>query len=416
MRTRVIALAATTAVLAVVAAAAVSTFSRDAPPRERTAVDEREADRLIDGYRQGAVARLPAGIRYAGAARDFVACPGAPGRYTVSARYDLMPEVVAAGATAVTVLRDYWRHLGYRVVNETTGQTSQLLVEDPADGFRIGVSRRTAQFLRLAISSPCLTPATPPAALVLPEDLATAREAYGRYASGRLAELAAVVGTLRAAIARGDLSRARTAWRTALLCWDRVGAAYGTFGASADAIDGLPQGLPGGTTDPAFTGLHRVEYGLWHGDSRTRLLSFADRLGHDVRVLRAGLVPALPDARDLPLRVHEILEDAVRFDLEGLTDLGGGAGLAETAAAVDATTALLDVFRPLLDAQRPGLTSAARTALAALRQALRAARTGPAWPAPASLAPAERRRIEAALGAALEVLAQAPGLLETANS
>jgi high-affinity iron transporter len=224
------------------------------------------------------------------------------------------------------------------------------------------------------------------------------------------------VRTLRAAIVRDDQPGARTAWLTALQCWARVGAAYGSFGSFADAIDGLPSGRPGGTGDPGFTGLHRVEYGLWHGEPRTRLLSSVDRLGLDVRALRAGLTPALPDARDLPLRVQEVLEDAARFDLEGLTDLGGGAGLAETGAGVDATEALLDVFGPLLDVRRPGLTPAARTALAALRRALLTARHGTGWPATSSLDPDTRRGIESALGAALEILAQAPGLLETAGS
>jgi high-affinity iron transporter len=74
------------------------------------------------------------------------------------------------------------------------------------------------------------------------------------------------VTALRAAARDGDTARARAAWLTAQLRWERVGAAYGSFGDLADAIDGLPQGLSGGTSDSAFTGLHRIEYGLWQAN------------------------------------------------------------------------------------------------------------------------------------------------------
>lgn len=93
----------------------------------------------------------------------------------------------------------------------------------------------------------------------------------------------------------------------------------------------------------------------------------------------------------------------MRFHFAGLTDMGAGAGLAETAADVDATVALLDMFGPLLDARRPALRPAVHTGLEHLRRALAAS-------------PVVRRDIDAALGGVLETLAQAPGLLEVTGS
>jgi high-affinity iron transporter len=251
---------------------------------------------------------------------------------------------------------------------------------------------------------------------VLPQELATALGAYEQYAAGQLAELAGDAATLRVAVGSGDVAAARTAWLRAQLCWDRLGAAYGTFDDLADAIDGLPQGLPGGTGDADFTGLHRIEYGLWHNEAPASLLGVVDRMAADVARLRDTLHDVVPAPSDLPLRAHEILEDALRYHLTGLTDLGGGAGLARTWADVDATAVLLDMLGPLIDSRRPELLPAIRAGLAALRQALSSARNGAGWPAPGAVDPAVRRRIDAALGDTLETLAQVPGLLETVGS
>ncbi|WP_432983997.1 EfeM/EfeO family lipoprotein [Dactylosporangium sp. CA-233914] len=414
MRNRRILIVAATAVLAVAAALAVYLLPRHAAGRPGQSVDAGRAQELTEEYRRDTVARIPARLSYAEAVRGYVACPGKPGRYELSSRFDLRPD--SGPTVAFTALREHWKRQGYWVLNDAAAANGQLLVENPANGFRLGVSQRATRYIRVVISSPCLDPAAPPVPPVLAQDLVTALGAYEGYAAARLAELADDVTALRAAVAGGDVAKARAAWLTARLRWARVGAAYGTFDDLADAIGGLPQGLPGGTGDPDFAGLHRIEQGLWHGEDPARLLAVVDRLAADVSRLRDTLHEVLPAPADLPLRAHEILEDALRDDLTGLTDLGAGAGLAATWAGVEATEALLDMLAPLLDARRPQLLPAARAGLAALRQALQAARSGDAWPAPDTLAPASRRRIDAALGGALETLAQVPGLLEVAGS
>ncbi|WP_433379321.1 EfeM/EfeO family lipoprotein [Actinoplanes sp. CA-142083] len=395
-RFRIALLAATTAV---VAAAGAFAFVRSGASAAIPVPTEREARALIDKYRSDAAAGISKTIRYAEAVSTIGACSDPAGTYTISSRYSMMPPSGTEGAAAVDALRQHWADLGYRVVVDVPGQNSQLLTEDPATGFRVGISQRAASFLRLVVSSPCLTLPYTPAPPVLPEEQASVREEYQRYVAGVLDQLTRDVTALRSAVAGSDRTKARAAWLIAQLTWDRVGAAYGSFGDYADAIDGLPQGLPGGVRDPDFTGLRRIEYGLWHGEALGVLRPLADAVAEQVAALRADLPGATPDAIDLPLRLHEILEDALRFHRTGLTDMGAGSGLAETAASVDATEALLDMFGPLLDERRPDLRPAARTGLERLRHAL-----------------AVHRDVDAALGGVLETLAGAPGLLEVTGS
>jgi high-affinity iron transporter len=243
-------------------------------------------------------------------------------------------------------------------------------------------------------------------------DLGPATDAYRAYVEPQLAQLANETSSLQQQISGGDLTAARTTWLQAQLTWERVGAAYGSFGDLADAIGMVPNGLPGGTGDPGFTGLHRIEFGLWHGQSAAQLGPYAAKLTSDVAKLRRQLPALTADPTDLPLRAHEILEDAQRFHLTGLSDLGAGAAYPKTLADVDATTAVLDRLAPLLRTRNANLLPTARNELAQLRTALMTAHTDGQWRTPSTVPLATRQQIDSRLGAALETLSAVPTILE----
>lgn len=156
-------------------------------------------------------------------------------------------------------------------------------------------------------------------------ELAGPNRAYQAYVARKLAALADAVTRVRADLRRGDLAAARRAWLAAQMAWERVGASYNSFGDAGIAVDGLP----GGVHDNKFTGLHRLEYGLWHGERSASLLPVVNELARDVATVRKNLTsPDIAgDPANLPLRAHEILEDALRDHLSGSDDQGGRCGL-----------------------------------------------------------------------------------------
>jgi high-affinity iron transporter len=237
-------------------------------------------------------------------------------------------------------------------------------------------------------------------------------QAYNSYAEAQLAQLASGVGRVRADLAGGDIPAAQRDWLDAQLSWERVGAAYGSFGAFGDAIGGKPQGLPAGVADPNFTGLHRLEYGLWHGQPAADLIPVADRLAADVAALRVQLPQVTLDPTDLPVRAHEILEDALRDHLTGATDQGAGAQYPETDADVAVTRVVLGELAGLINERDPRLLPIAYQQLDTLERALLATKANGAWQPMAATPLAARERVNAAIGAALETLARVPDLLE----
>jgi high-affinity iron transporter len=231
-----------------------------------------------------------------------------------------------------------------------------------------------------------------------------------------LVTLAQQVSKLRADLAGGDLGQARADWLPAQLTWEQIGAAYDSFGTLGDAIDGVPSGLPKGVDDPGFTGLHRLEYGLWHGQPASVLVPIADQLGRDITTLRGKLPEITVDPTDLPIRAHEILEDALRDRLSGMSDEGSGDAYPEVYADIQGTQVVLGELAPLINARAPHLLPTARRQLAALGQALLDTRQHGAWVSPDATSRADREQVNGTLDAVLETLADVPDLLEVPPS
>jgi iron uptake system component EfeO len=190
----------------------------------------------------------------------------------------------------------------------------------------------------------------PAAVPITEQDLIPPTLAYQKWIGARTVELAARTEVLRAAVDRGDLAAARAAWLPAHLVYERMGAAYGAFGDADAAINGAPRD-PG---SPDFAGFHRVEYGLWHGQSAAELRGPTDELAAAVRALRDGWSQQRVDPADMGLRAHEIVENTVQFELTGRTDYGSGTNLATAGANLDGTRVLLGYLRPLLASRDAG--------------------------------------------------------------
>jgi high-affinity iron transporter len=296
---------------------------------------------------------------------------------------------------------------------ETLGPgTKQTLTATLAPGsyyWRCLMSGRPAvQSATATVSGSGSTASTPtPVKPVTVADLRPALRAYNAYVAGKLATLAGQVARIGADIATGNLGAARADWRPAMLTWEQIGQEpYGSFGDFGVKIAAGPQGFERGVNDPDFTGLHRLEYGLWHGQSAAMLRPVTGRLAGYIAALRSQLTQLSNDPATLPVRAHEVLEDALRDHLTGALDQGSGAGYAETLADVQADRVVLGELTNLITARAPSLLPDAYRELDALQRALLATRLNDA-----SLA--QRQRVDAAIGAALETLSAVPGLLET---
>ncbi len=260
--------------------------------------------------------------------------------------------------------------------------------------------------------------ATPPSALPpLPASAFNEPTAqYRAYAVRQLGLMESQVKRLESALAANDRTSAREAWRAAYVRYLRLGAVYlvGPLATLNQAIDGNASGLPEGTASPQFTGLHRIEYGLWTSTEPRALLSQAHRLNSNVRQLRGVLGKVSIAPLEYATRAHEILEDAARDLLSGADVPWSKEGVLATNAGLGATEEVIATLHPLLMG-RENTIPIVKTELAALRSAIAslAAAHGGRLPSNAQLTQAQAELLDGTLGGALEALSQVPGALET---
>jgi len=236
-------------------------------------------------------------------------------------------------------------------------------------------------------------------------DLIAPSLVYHHWVAAGLDTLVSQTGAVATDIRDGNLGAAKAAWLTAHLTYERLGAAYGAFGDFDAEIDGRPDGLAGGVISAQWTGFYRLEYGLWQGQSARQLTPIANALATNARGLRAAWPSMQIDLLDMGLRTHEILENALQFQLTGHDDYGSGTTLATTGANIAGTRELLTVLRPLLAPRYTGLP-AVYTWLDRLQTLIGQAK-GPngAWLSVSALSLSQRQQIDAATGQALEELA-----------
>jgi iron uptake system component EfeO len=253
-------------------------------------------------------------------------------------------------------------------------------------------------------------PATVPVTF---NDLVGPAKEYQTYVAAGLNTLVGQTQTLDGDVQHGNLTAARRDWLTAHLEYETLGAAYDAFGNFDDEIDGRADAL--GVSNPQWTGFYRIEYGLWHGQSATELLPYANELAADVRSLLATWPTMEIPLIDMGLRTHEIMENALEFQLTGHDDYGSGTTLATVLANIQGDRELLSLLHPLLASRYPGLP-AVYTWLDRL-QALVEAQRQPdgTWIPVSQLPQAASQAIDAACGQLLEELAPIASIAEPRN-
>jgi iron uptake system component EfeO len=260
------------------------------------------------------------------------------------------------------------------------------------------------------VTVPGLAKGTPAILPVTYNDLYPIAKEYQKYTEAGLQVLAKETSTLAADFRGRDLASARRDWLTAHLQYETLGAAYDAFGNYDDEIDGRADAL--GVDNPQWTGFYRLEYGLWHGQSAAELALVANTLNTNVHQLLAWWPTQEIEPLDLGLRTHEILENALEFQLTGRDDYGSGTTLATTLANITGTRYLLSLLRPLLVPRYPALP-AVYTWLGRLQSLLQKEHPpNGRWVSVSALPAAARQDIDAACGQVLQELAPVASITE----
>lgn len=224
---------------------------------------------------------------------------------------------------------------------------------------------------------------------------------YRVYLVLQSAQAVKAAEALREAIAAGDLTAAQEAWKAARIPYRHVEPLASRIADLENAIDPSAAYLAKQEADPAFTGYHRLEYGLFGQNSTEGLLPAADRLVADLADLSARL-----KAMDLDPQLLVGLPGAMAGQLATAHVPAGenryaGNDLDELQASLEGIGKLTGLLRPVLAGVDPALDGDIGAAQEKVAQDLASLKAGDGWP-PYDQVPDDRRQQLAGSLAALQ--------------
>ncbi len=271
---------------------------------------------------------------------------------------------------------------------------------DPMVGPAVHVVSSAAR----SAQTPCVVPGTyadrvPPA------------KAYQAWVQSRLPVLLRQVEALAGQVRDGATPAAKSAWLTAHLTYETLGAAYNAFGPLDNVINGFPPGNESWRDDPSLAGFHLIEGLLWSGATASQLTPAVARLGRNVRLLIKQFATTDLEPYLIALRAHEIVENSIQFELTAETDEGSHTNLATVGANLYGSQKTLSFIVPLVRSRYPELGQTER-ALEASERLIASYDHAGHWTPLQSLSIRAREQVNASLGNLVELLAPVAAICE----
>jgi iron uptake system component EfeO len=213
-------------------------------------------------------------------------------------------------------------------------------------------------------------------------------------------------GKLAAAIKAGDLDAARAQYLATRLPYKRIEAVTGRMADLENSIDPIADYLDKREADPAFTGFHRIEYGLFSENSLDGLAPVADKLVADVTDLKTRLRAMKLAPEDLAGSAERL----ARWMAEGQIQQGESRYASADRAEYDANLTGMEksvlLLDPLLEGAAPAIAKEVRNQIAATRTLLASLKDGEKFRAYKDVDKTTREQLAKAFGALADTFAK----------
>lgn len=211
-----------------------------------------------------------------------------------------------------------------------------------------------AAALALALGTTCLGGArAQDATLELVGPLAQ----YKIYVAEHTAGLVKNTQAFTAAIKAGDVGKAKALFAPTRTDYEMIEPIAELFSDLDVSIDARADDYEKREADPAFTGFHRIEYGLWEKNSTQGLDRYADQLMRDVTELNDRINDLTFPPEVVVGGAAALMEEVAATKISGEEDRYSRTDLWDFEANFAGSRKIFELLRPLLEKQDPAFVA-----------------------------------------------------------
>ena len=188
----------------------------------------------------------------------------------------------------------------------------------------------------------------PPNSVVDPAVLTPIVAEYKTYVIAEADELVKRVGAFTGAIDTGDLAAAKAAYGPARVPWERIEPIAELFSDIDPKVDAREDDFEGGADDPAFTGFHRLEKGLWVDGTTNGLTDLSAGLRANVAELRSRLDTLDIEPRNMARGAGELIDEVAQSKMTGEEDRYSKLDLWSIGPNVEGSKRIVDLLHPVI--------------------------------------------------------------------
>ncbi|PNG26658.1 multidrug DMT transporter permease [Methylocella silvestris] len=199
---------------------------------------------------------------------------------------------------------------------------------------------------------------------------------YQVYLALETEDLIEATQNLSEAIKAGDLDRARSLYEPAREPYLHIAPAAQRFGDLDAAINALPDYFEKREQDPAFSGFHRLEYGLFGQNSLAGLAAVAEKLANDVATVKERIRALKIAPEDIAAGASKWLAKSADAAASGVSERYAHTDQADFEADVAGAAKSFGVLRPLIAKASPDLLARVDAGFKAANASIAALTTG----------------------------------------
>jgi iron uptake system component EfeO len=233
---------------------------------------------------------------------------------------------------------------------------------------------------------------------------------YKAYVVSEVAALLTENKKFTDAVRAGDVAKAKALFAPARVHWETIEPVAGLIKAIDGKVDSRVDDFES-TSDPNFTGWHRLEYILWSQNTTKGAAPFADQLDKDLGTLDTQIKTLEFPPAVVALGPAELVQEVSEGKITGEEDRYSHTDLSDFQANIDGSKKLFELLTPALQAKDAALVTTISGGFAAVDKSLATYKDGAGYKPFTAVTEADKTRMKAELAGLSESLAKIPGTL-----